>query len=144
MRELISRTNKKKKVKLFIRAEDMPGSCNECFFGERYGCVGDVECHALREYFTGNVKPPYKERPDECPLLELTEKRGVWETVFHFSPFQRCSVCGFEMPMTASESMAEIRMYRYCPDCGARMDGGDGRENKQETEVVAATQALAD
>ena len=48
----------------------MPGSCNECQFGRRYGLVGDVECRILREYFTGNVKPPYKERPNECPLTE--------------------------------------------------------------------------
>lgn len=51
----------------------MPGSCTECNFGERYGFVGDVKCRILREYFTGNVEPPYKERPDECPLFELEE-----------------------------------------------------------------------
>lgn len=47
----------------------MPESCNECKFGRRYGCVGDVYCQVLDEYFTGNVKPPYKDRPDECPLI---------------------------------------------------------------------------
>lgn len=51
--------------------ETMPGSCTECKFGERYGCVGDVECKILNEYFTGNVEPPYKERPDACPLVNL-------------------------------------------------------------------------
>ncbi len=49
----------------------MPGSCTECRLGERYGCVGDVKCRILKKYFTGNVEPPYKERPDECPLLEI-------------------------------------------------------------------------
>ena len=49
----------------------MPGSCTECKLGVRYGYVGDVKCRILREYFTGNVEPPYKERPDECPLLEM-------------------------------------------------------------------------
>ncbi len=51
--------------------EAMPGSCAECKLGTRYGLVGDVECRILRAYFTGNVKPPHKERPDECPLLEM-------------------------------------------------------------------------
>ena len=51
--------------------ETMPASCTECAFGRRYGCVGDVECRVLRKYFTGNVEPPYKERPDECPLVEM-------------------------------------------------------------------------
>ena len=27
----------------------------------------------LGEYFTNNVKPPYKERPDECPLIPVPE-----------------------------------------------------------------------
>ena len=54
------------------RMQTMPGSCNKCEFGERYGCVGDVKCRILREYFTGNIEPPYKDRPDECPLVDLT------------------------------------------------------------------------
>lgn len=62
-----------KRVYARTTMETMPGSCNECAFGRRYGCVGDVECRILREYFTGNVEPPYKERPDECPLLEMEE-----------------------------------------------------------------------
>lgn len=51
----------------------MPGSCTECKFGERYGYVGDVKCRVLNDYFTGNVKPPYKERPDACPLREMDD-----------------------------------------------------------------------
>lgn len=49
----------------------MPGSCTECKLGERYGCVGDVKCRVLNDYFTGNVEPPYKERPEACPLREM-------------------------------------------------------------------------
>lgn len=55
------------------KMEAMPGSCTECKYGDQYGCVGDVKCRILREYFTGNVEPPYKERPDECPLVEQLE-----------------------------------------------------------------------
>lgn len=62
-----------KRVYARTTMETMPGSCTECAFGRRYGCVGDVECRILREYFTGNVEPPYKERPDECPLAEMEE-----------------------------------------------------------------------
>lgn len=60
-----------KRVYAKTTMEAMPGSCTECAFGRRYGCVGDVECRVLRKYFTGNVEPPYKERPDECPLVEM-------------------------------------------------------------------------
>lgn len=47
----------------------MPESCAECKMGQKYGCVGDVKCLILNSYFTGNVKPPHKDRPDECPLV---------------------------------------------------------------------------
>lgn len=75
--------------------ETMPGSCTECKFGERYGFVGDVKCRILREYFTGNVEPPYKERPDACPLVEKDGGRlvelpcKVGETVY-----ANFSICG--------------------------------------------------
>ncbi len=48
-----------------------PGSCAECIYGENYGCVGETKCRVLGEYFTGNVKPPHKDRPDECPIIEV-------------------------------------------------------------------------
>lgn len=56
-----------------MNMEKMPGSCTECKMGRKYGCVGDVYCQVLSKYFTGNVEPPYKERPDECPLVETKE-----------------------------------------------------------------------
>ena len=112
----------KKKTALYLKEEDMPGSCVECFLGERYGCVGDVKCKALNEYFTNNVRPPYKERPDECPMTVLPEKHGTWQMTEHFAPYQKCSECGYEMPMVAGESEIAIRLFCYCPSCGARMD----------------------
>lgn len=50
--------------------KEMPFSCSQCSFGKIYGMVGDVKCRILDKYFTGNTKPPYKERADECPLVE--------------------------------------------------------------------------
>lgn len=111
--------------KLFVDPGMIPKSCAECFAGEKYGCVGDVKCRILDEYFTGNTTPPHKERPDECPISELQEKHGHWEIVYHFSPYQRCSVCGHERPIMAGENVSEIWLYRHCPECGARMDGSD-------------------
>lgn len=59
------------------KIEAMPGSCTECKFGERYGLVGDVKCKILGDYFTGNVRPPYKERPDACPLVEFPKQANA-------------------------------------------------------------------
>lgn len=55
---------------------NMPGSCAECKLGNKSGRVGDIKCRALERYFTGNLKPPHKERPDECPLIELSNNFG--------------------------------------------------------------------
>lgn len=52
----------------------------------------------------------------------MVDKHGRWIINFdHFAPYQRCSSCEFEMPVIAGEDI-EIALYRYCPDCGARMD----------------------
>lgn len=64
---------KKGKMSVFAKTTmgKIPDSCTECKLGRRYGCVGDVYCRIMDEYFTGNVKPPYKDRPDSCPLVEM-------------------------------------------------------------------------
>lgn len=51
--------------------EEIPKSCEVCPYSKPYGLVGDRFCKIANAYFTGNVKPPYKERPDECPLRLL-------------------------------------------------------------------------
>ena len=51
------------------------------------------------------------------------ERHGRWEIHFeHWAPYQRCSVCGFEIPLTSSEEEAEASLYKHCPECTARMD----------------------
>ena len=34
----------------------------------------------------------------------------------------RCSECDFEV-ITEADTAVEISEYKYCPNCGARMDG---------------------
>ena len=61
---------------VLIKGMDMPLSCTVCKFSKSYGCVGDRYCIILEEYFTGNLTPPYKERPDCCPLSEVPTPHG--------------------------------------------------------------------
>ncbi len=70
---LEQKQERKNRIYAKTAMKTMPGSCRECKFGERYGLIGDTKCRILREYFTGNAEPPFKERPDECPLLEMEE-----------------------------------------------------------------------
>lgn len=53
------------------------------------------------------------------------ERHGTWKTIFRSIPYQMCSACGLEMPMKVIKDVEKIGLYRYCPNCGARMDGGD-------------------
>ena len=56
--------------------------------------------------------------------VEHPDAHGKWIIhTEHFAPYQRCSVCGFEMPLASSESDMEICLYKHCPECTARMDG---------------------
>ena len=56
------------------------------------------------------------------PAADVSEvRRGRWIVHFdHFAPYQKCSVCGFEIPLIANE--AGTFLYKHCPECTARMD----------------------
>lgn len=60
----------------------------------------------------------------EFPAADVAPVRhGHWITGFeNFSPYQKCSTCGLEIPLKATEGDMEICLYRFCPNCGARMD----------------------
>ena len=47
-------------------------------------------------------------------------KHGKWIESANFDTgFWVCSKCGF-----VSEAIAAPKLYNYCPNCGAKMDGG--------------------
>ena len=56
-----------------------------------------------------------KQKVKNAPTIEAEPvKHGRWIIVNHKECFCRCSECGC-MPMYK---------YNYCPNCGAKMDGG--------------------
>lgn len=59
-----------------------------------------------------------------CPESEVVKvKHGKWKECFEDWRKQiagdECSVCGFQHYGTS------ITNYNYCPNCGAKMDGGE-------------------
>lgn len=64
------------------------------------------------------------EAVSDFPTADVAQVRhGKWIIhTEHFAPYQQCSVCGFEIPVIATENELDIGLYRYCPDCGCRMD----------------------
>ena len=67
----------------------------------------------------------------DLPAADVAEVRhGRWIVHFdHFAPYQKCSVCGFEIPLVATENEVEMCFYKHCPECTARMD----KEAEHET-----------
>ena len=72
-----------------------------------------------------------KELIERRKAADVAEVRhGRWIVHFdHFAPYQKCSVCGFEIPLVATENEVGMCFYKHCPECTARMD----KEAEHET-----------
>ena len=68
---------------------------------------------------------------DALPAADVAEVRhGRWIVHFdHFAPYQKCSVCGFEIPLVATENEGGMCLYKHCPECTACMDKEDEHES---------------
>lgn len=65
---------------------------------------------------------------DDMPTADVAPVRhGEWiygEDEFGIDGY-RCDKCGFFVPWNyASKNISYIKDYHYCPNCGAKMDGG--------------------
>ena len=70
-------------------------------------CKPISACDALR----------YAERAVEAGYVKQSE--GEWEVCGMFDDFLKCSVCGDMHPWQTAIA------YKYCPECGAKMKGGE-------------------
>lgn len=54
-------------------------------------------------------------------IIELTPKQGMWSVIdrTEYGLEAKCSECGYEM------IFGRCQIGRYCPNCGAKMDGGE-------------------
>ena len=58
----------------------------------------------------------------DCPLDEAEIVRhGTWDVLDGYKTRRVCSACGWDVPEYG-------KFYSYCPNCGAKMDGGDRDE----------------
>lgn len=62
---------------------------------------------------------------DEIPSEDVAPVvHGRWlhtDLAYHWTSLDECSVCGYH-----DEKRRHLGDYSYCPNCGAKMDGGDG------------------
>ena len=106
-------------MSVMIKGVEMPENCFGC------PCV-DLEwrvCNVNQTY--EDIAHNTKERPDWCPLIEAEPiKHGRWI----FSPDNAeglCSRCNYKIYGKPYQNTYMIVPYNYCPNCGARMDGGE-------------------
>lgn len=58
----------------------------------------------------------------DCPLDEAEMvRRGTWDILDGHKTRRVCSACSWDVPEYG-------KFYSYCPNCGAKMDGGDDDE----------------
>ena len=80
----------------------------------------------MAEYFAGGhlrfVNGEW--RDDNGDAIEISRVRhGRWEKP---SGLYSCSECGMTCPYDVQADVIEYWYCNYCPNCGAKMDGGDG------------------
>ena len=63
---------------------------------------------------------------DVAPVVHGQWKEMHYEGgILDGTNFDRCSVCGYERVF---DDPAFKTVFKYCPNCGAKMDGGDSDE----------------
>ena len=66
----------------------------------------------------------YADKIKAIPADDVAQVRhGLWVSVPH-KLARVCSVCNRDEPYKFADIDAGV--YDYCPNCGAKMDGGDG------------------
>ena len=71
----------------------------------------------------------YAEKIKAIPAADVVPVRhGLWEEMHYEggildgTNFDRCSICGYERVF---DDPALKTVFKYCPNCGAKMDGGE-------------------
>ena len=69
---------------------------------------GEQEVHLMSAFATVGTMA------DDCPTIEAVPVKHA--KLVNPNPYGECSICGY---------LIDIRqVYNYCPNCGAKMDGG--------------------
>ena len=89
-----------------------------------------IDANALKTSFEedGHLSSYIEEFIDNAPTIDAEPVRhGQWINKKTVPAFHHCSICGVTNKMQVSCN--KYVMLRYCPNCGAKMDGGKDDEN---------------
>lgn len=89
-------------------------------------CLHEKACVGMLEAMGYKVGTDYKGNADRCntytPKSQYAEvKHGEWVSIEGDVIFA-CSIC--DTNISTSWDYEEPEMWKYCPHCGAKMDGG--------------------
>ena len=88
---------------------------------EREALLLRVDCHGTNKFgmLDEDIRAFIKAQPaaDVAPVVH-----GRWDILDGYKTRRVCSVCGWDVPEYG-------KFYSYCPNCGAKMDGGADNEN---------------
>lgn len=91
----------------------------------------DDDCDEIRFGVDGKVFVDFKavqRAIDEAPTVDAVEVvHGRWNIInFCSGDTAICSVCGYEMLVNEpGNGLHNVEDLHYCPNCGAKMDGGN-------------------
>lgn len=91
-----------------------------------------IDADKLKKHYAwwGNDGEEYRERKADFDVIVDLQptvdpvKHGRWIEISH--PWYECSECG---ERTAVVNLNGEVVWNYCPNCGARMDGGENGTN---------------
>ena len=96
-------------MSILIKGMEMPKDCKHCKFRK-------TELQEDPDWCLISEESLFELAENDCPLVEVPDdvqpvKHGRWK----WSEGGQCSECGFHNSNFG---------YNYCPNCGAKMDGG--------------------
>lgn len=89
-----------------------------------------IDANALKTSFEedGHLSNYIEEFIDNAPTIDAEPVRhGLWIQSKTVPAYHHCSLCKVARKMQASCN--KYLILRYCPHCGAKMDGGKDDEN---------------
>ena len=101
--------------KEYIERESAYKACEAYFSGV---CVYDVSA--------SEVINDFEEVIDAVPTADVVPvKHGHWISLDDYFEDAECSECGDALVIGDCSFNDFCECYNYCPNCGAKMDGGD-------------------
>lgn len=104
-------------MSVLIKGMKIPLSCFEC--GQRrFSSSANAWCALTGNFVDMDIYLARKERPNDCPLVEVPDNNGKWESYLYDEKYffaNYCSECKTYLPYGIDWKP------NFCPNCGADM-----------------------